>query len=523
MNAPNPAPASDAAPVVCASYLEALYPTVRAKGAIATAVSVDAALGDIPRRWQTESLDDHGCDSVPLLADKAVVGHLIECIKATYYERIARDDRPRHVAFILHNVRGLAWIDYACVLDKANAQTAAAAHVAASASATRANVATAAVVSREDGERSASSKVDVPHGAAPDAKSHIHQESDGAREIRLMMACADILDDLARMSIHASFVCAPETLDVTKLKGSVMVVHGGMAGRAQLASVSAQIVSRLNAAIKAQNCSHDIVFYVDVKNDRLLCNMVPTPSSADVSEPETKMPTNPVGVAKSLSGTDATPISDSPAAPSPAAPKDHQTPAEIVALYPHLSAAQAAKVLLIESALDDVAHYWTEKAIDGRAFWAMEPEGATEAALVERVRFISTTYANKTTRLALTLTENTQRLTIVVPRPPSLPKRQTIDDLLDLYPILTAREAVRLARVVSDLGWVPTEWVAEDSGHTYDNNGAFVDANKMSTHVHMAYSKAKAKNPNCHVVLFLRRIPNDSNDLFYYFIVLPVA
>lgn len=367
MNAPNPAPTSDAAPAVCASYLEALYPAVRTKGAIAVAVSVDAALGDIPRRWQAESLDDRGCYSVPLLADKVVVGHLIECIKATYREGIARDARPRHIAFALHNVSGLAWIDYACVLDQPNTQTAA--------------VATVVEAPAEREEQTVKASCPAPVAAA---------------------------------------------------------------GSHSLGAVS-------------------------------------TP------------------------------------------PNKGQTPTEIVASHPHLSAAQAAKMLLIESALGDVPHYWTEKVPDGRAFSAIEPEGATEAALVERVRLISTTYANKTIRLALAFTENMQRLTIVVPRPPSSPKKQTIDDLLDLYPMLTAREAVCLASVVDGLALTPTEWVTENSGHTYDNNGVFVDAEKMLARVHVAYNEVKVKNPNSHVVLSLRRIVDGSNVLFYYFIVLPVA
>ncbi|QBZ80669.1 hypothetical protein pclt_cds_71 [Pandoravirus celtis] len=58
MNTPNSTPASDAAPAVCTSYLEALYPTIRAKEAIAVAASIDAALGGIPvvgkpRVWTT--------------------------------------------------------------------------------------------------------------------------------------------------------------------------------------------------------------------------------------------------------------------------------------------------------------------------------------------------------------------------------------------------------------------------------------------------------------------------------------
>ncbi|WBR14781.1 hypothetical protein pkur_cds_607 [Pandoravirus kuranda] len=520
MNAPNPAPASDAAPVVCASYLEALYPTVRANGAIAVAVSVDNALGDIPRRWQTESLDDHNCDSVPLIADKTMAGHLVECIKATYHERIARDARPRHIAFVLHNVSGLAWIDYACVLDKANTQTAAAAHVAASASTAHANVATA-TTSHCDAGQSAPSKIDVLRGAASDAKSGTDQGWDGAREMRLMKACADIIDNLASMSIVASFVRTPGTLDVTKLKGRVLTIRRVTSGRAQVASASAQIVARLMASIKAQNCDYDIVFYVDVKNDQLLCNMVPMPSGADVSASETEIPTNADGVAQALSGADTMPTAASTAAPSPDAPRDHQTPGEIVALYPHLSAAQAAKALLIESALGDVPHYWTEKAPDGRAFSAIEPEGVAEAALVERVRFISTTYANKTTRLALAFAENPQRLSIVVPRPSSSPKKQTIDDLLDLYPTLSAREAVRLGKVVEGLASVPTEWVAEDSGHTYDNNGVFADVDSMLTQVRASY--AATRGTKHHVVLSLRRVPDGSNDLFYYFVVLPAA
>lgn len=372
MNAPNPS-ASDPAPVVCASHLEALYPTVRAKEAIAIAVSIDAALGDIPRRWQTESLDDRGCHSIPLLVDKVAVGHLIQCIKASYIEGVARDNRPRHIAFVLHTVSGLVWIDYACVLGEANTQPD-----------------TAATTTTATDSASASNK------ESPAKESH------------------------------------------------------------------------------------------------------------------------PVDV--------ATPAADSTAAEavSTPSPDEQQTPAEIVGLYPHLTAAQAAKVLLIESALGDVPHYWAEKAPDGRRFSTTKPEGAIGAqALVKRVRFIATHYGNKATRLALIVGEDPSGLTIVVPRPPSSPKKQTIDDLLDLYPMLTVREAVRLVKVVSDLSWVPTEWVAEGSGHTYDNNGVFADVEKMFAHVRMAYLKAGPSK--CHVVLSLHRVADGSNDLFYYFVVLPTV
>ncbi|AVK76250.1 hypothetical protein pneo_cds_643 [Pandoravirus neocaledonia] len=190
-------------------------------------------------------------------------------------------------------------------------------------------------------------------------------------------------------------------------------------------------------------------------------------------------------------------------------------------MYPHLSAAQAAKALLIESALGDVPHYWTVKAPEGKTFSATESEGANEAALVECLRFIATNYGNKATRLALIMGDNPNRLTIVVPRPPSSPKKQTIDDLIDLYPTLTAREAIRLAKVVDGLASVPTEWVAEDSGHTYNNNGVFVDIDRMLTQVRASY--AVTRGTKHHVVLSLRRVPDGSNDLFYYFVVFNAA
>nr|UDO47917.1 hypothetical protein [Pandoravirus massiliensis] len=133
-------------------------------------------------------------------------------------------------------------------------------------------------------------------------------------------------------------------------------------------------------------------------------------------------------------------------APTPAssmpAPQEQkqQTPAEIVALYPHLAARHAAKVLLIEDAVSDIPHYWADTLADGKVFYAVEPEGANEMALVERVRFIASNHTTpKSGRLALMIDNNAKRLNIVVPRPASAPKRQSIDELLDLYPTLTAR------------------------------------------------------------------------------------
>ncbi|AJF98532.1 hypothetical protein TW95_gp1798 [Pandoravirus inopinatum] len=528
MNTPNSTPASDAAPVVCASYLEALYPAIRAKEAIAAAASIDAALGDIPRRWQTESVDDRGCESVPLLADKIAVDHFAHCIRAMYREGIARDPRPRHIVLALHSALGPAWIDYACLLDEASMQHAVTAHATdRSATCAGAPSATAAATPHGATNGSTACNVDAQHGAidcvATGAESCVNQGSDAARETRLMLAGGDILDSLARVSIVASIARLPETFYVDKIQGHVVPIFGDTSDGAELVRIIAGIISRLVAATIADKRSYDIVIYADVKNDLLWCHLVPTSVGASVSTTITRveMPTKSTGLdAKKSRCTSTTPTADS--VPSAVARQDRQSPAEIVALYPHLSAAQAAKALLMESALGDVPHYWTQKAADGMAFSAVEPEGATEAALVDRVRFISTTYA-KGCHVALTLSENAQSLTIVVPRPPSSPKRQTIDDLLDLYTTLTGREAILLNNVLYALALVPMEWVADASGHTFDNNGPFVRGSKMVDDVQAAYAKAKSETPDCHVVLSLHRVDNAFKDLVYSFIVLPTA
>ncbi|QBZ80668.1 hypothetical protein pclt_cds_70 [Pandoravirus celtis] len=72
-------------------------------------------------------------------------------------------------------------------------------------------------------------------------------------------------------------------------------------------------------------------------------------------------------------------------------------------------------------------------------------------------------------------------------------------------------------------GPVPMEWVADASGHTFDNNGLFVRGSKMVDDVQAAYAKAKSETPDCHVVLSLHRVDNASKDLIYSFIVLPTA
>ncbi|AJF98236.1 hypothetical protein TW95_gp1502 [Pandoravirus inopinatum] len=205
---------------------------------------------------------------------------------------------------------------------------------------------------------------------------------------------------------------------------------------------------------------------------------------------------------------------------SEAAASKGQTAIEILALYPKLSMVQAADVLSAEIALGDVPHRWVkEDDTDTDATFLCSHDLLMDG-LDGKVRAC---LGRGWQRVVLSVLQKESDRTIVTisgPRPSSSPKTQTIDDLLDLYPTLSAREAICLSKVVEGLAGIPTEWVDQDSSHTYDNGRAFGDASKMIAHVRRAFAKSTDETRPRHVVLTLHR---DTTGLYCYFIILPTV
>lgn len=197
-----------------------------------------------------------------------------------------------------------------------------------------------------------------------------------------------------------------------------------------------------------------------------------------------------------------------------------QTVAEIVALYPRLSSRQVASLLMVESGIERLPHYWTETPVVGRTIVKRALVSDTDE-MIKDIRHLCEMHA-RGQRVALCVhrsPSSSAMLSAIVPRPLSSPKTQTADDLLELYPTVTAREVLVLVKVVEGLKGIPTEWVDGDSGHTYDNNGLFADASEMIGRVRGAFAKINTESAPCHVVLSLHRDASAPDKLVYYFIV----
>lgn len=503
-------PKQPSTPSTATVEFRALYPQANTR-VLCAIDHIDALLDGLPRRWQTQRPDR--ARTMYFWPGALFRLKLSRNASTWYHEEASKDDRPRRVVLALRDELPTCCIDYAVIVDDAAL-----------------------------GAETASAAVDAPQSAPSDAADTyrdaktptqgsanvvepcpVETGCDGGREMRLLKAAFEIATILSGMSINASFVTAPDVLDVVSTHGYVLPIYGNMSNRVVVACAIEHIRTHVEMAKTVHDCAHDVVIYIDAKGDRLFAHVV---SALPTIRAKREAETEPFGgssktIGQSLCG-DAPVAGSAPVKEKNEEPVGQQTLAEIVALYPKLTAAQASKLLSIEGAIGEVDHYWTDSPAKGRLFSVVEPEGASETALVERVRSISATYA-KGRRIALTLSDDSHALNVVVPWARSSPKEQTIDDLLDLYPMLTAREAIRLDNVVADLDLIPTVWVDKDSGHGYDNNGIFDSAAKLIDLVDAAYDHAKTKHADCHVVLTLRRLAGESRDLAYYFAVVPTA
>jgi hypothetical protein len=262
---------------------------------------------------------------------------------------------------------------------------------------------------------------------------------------------------------------------------------------------------------------HRVSMYAHVVADgeyiELIYSVSPIDTGVVVAAPTQAESTGSVPEAEIAPSTVPAPIS---------VPTEGQSVAQIVALYPRLSARQVASVLMIESTLGNVPHYWTNTDVVGRLVVGRTLVGQPND-MIEDIGSLCQERAQGQ-RVALCVHESTLSmltLSVVVPRPPSSPKTQTADDLLELYPTATAREILDLVKVIKGLEGIPTEWVDGGSGHVYDNNGLFTGAQEVIDRVRGAFAKINAPDAPCHVVLSLCREAGVGGKFVYRFIVTP--
>nr|UMO78919.1 hypothetical protein [Pandoravirus belohorizontensis] len=207
---------------------------------------------------------------------------------------------------------------------------------------------------------------------------------------------------------------------------------------------------------------------------------------------------------------------------TPEGTSESQTAAEILALYPKLSVAQATHVLFAETALAGVPHRWIRDDADDTRYLCSHDLSTDTDCLPRKIRACLDKGWQRVALSVLQKQSDRTIVTISALRPPSSPKTQTIDNLLDLYPTLSAREAVCLAKVIEGLAGVPVEWVDQNSGHTYDEDGVLDDASKVVAHVREAFGRPAGETGPRHVVLTLHHEPaNASGPQRYHFIILP--
>ncbi|AGO84282.2 hypothetical protein psal_cds_495 [Pandoravirus salinus] len=207
-----------------------------------------------------------------------------------------------------------------------------------------------------------------------------------------------------------------------------------------------------------------------------------------------------------------------------------QNPVELLGLYPGMATGEAIRVLSIDDSLVDVAHQWTAQPV-GDVLAVTHDLDAPLDVLKATADSIRKHFGSQQRLLLCALRDNNvdgayTRVRIAVDRPVSTPKAQTADDLLDLYPDVTAREMIALVHVIVALTDTPTEWVASDSGHLFDRQGSFAPAQSVAQRIAdvvrplVASRSSGAGAVAHHAVLTLDR-DRDTRDLIYRFAIVP--
>ncbi|AGO82297.1 hypothetical protein pdul_cds_307 [Pandoravirus dulcis] len=375
-----------------------------------------------------------------------------------------------------------------------------------------------------DGAADAAPTESAPCANSLDSKAHIDDDGTAATTKSVRSAdTAEVAAALDRLLATVPHDWVSDRLRVDTDAGHLIRAPAGPGGAAVRRATAEAISNHAYAVIGASGGRpHRLVIHgaasADGKQIELFYQILPTAASPIDHQALTATPAK-----------DGVPAGDCPASPdvatttTPEGTIESQTAVEILALYPKLSVAQATCVLLAETALDGVPHQWIkdDANVDARYLCSHDLSVGTDCL----PRKVQACLDKGWQRVVLSIrqTESDRTIaTISALRPPSSPKSQTIDDLLDLYPTLSAREAVCLTKVIEGLAGVPVEWVHQDSGHAYDDDGIFGDASKVVAHVREAFAQPAGDTGPRHVVLTLhRKAAAASGPHFYHFIILP--
>ncbi|AJF97871.1 hypothetical protein TW95_gp1137 [Pandoravirus inopinatum] len=204
-----------------------------------------------------------------------------------------------------------------------------------------------------------------------------------------------------------------------------------------------------------------------------------------------------------------------------------QSPVALLGLYSDMTVREAIRVLSIADALADVPHQLTAQPV-GNVVSTVHDLYAPLGPLKKRADSIHQYVGGQQRVLlcALNVGGAYTHLRMAVERPASTPKTQTADDLLDLYPDVTAREAIALGRVIRALTGTPTEWVASGSGHVFEDQGPFAPTESVAQRIADAVRplvlsrSLGAASALHHAVLTIDR-DGDTGNLVYRFAVVP--
>nr|UMO78687.1 hypothetical protein [Pandoravirus belohorizontensis] len=332
-------------------------------------------------------------------------------------------------------------------------------------------------------------------------------------------SCSVIAGLCGAMSAHAQRWLPPYVLDRTVLLQSVWVTENGIADTVR---TLAKAVKRPGSGARRLVLSprpHEF------QSSLIHLSYATEPIDAD-KETVDCMEEGAVDEAASIARTQA------PVPPPPSA--RHQTtdqgPVALLGLYPDMTTSEAVRVLAIADSLADVPHQWTAQPA-GDVSVAVHDLGAPPALVKKTVHSVGQGIGGQRRVLLCALRRDGAytHLRMAAERPASTPKVQTVDDLLDLYPDVTAREIVALARVIGALTGTPTDWVPSRSGHVFDGQGPFAPTESVARRIADAVrplvlsrsSSGVGAVPH-HAVLTIDRDQN-TRDLVYRFAVVPTS